>query len=73
MYFTPSILELAGFRNKRTALLVALLPAGVNAAGTVVGALAIDHAGRRWGPCVCCTRVCVCVCWGGAHALVHAW
>ena len=47
MYFTPSILELAGFHNKRTALLVAMLPAGVNAAGTVVGAFAIDRAGRR--------------------------
>lgn len=47
MYFTPSILELAGFHNKRTALLVAMLPAGVNALGTVAGAFAIDRAGRR--------------------------
>ncbi|KAK9802634.1 hypothetical protein WJX73_008174 [Symbiochloris irregularis] len=47
MYFTPSILELAGFHNKRTALLVAMLPAGVNALGTVAGAFAIDRMGRR--------------------------
>ena len=28
MYYTPAILELAGFRDKRSALLIALLPAG---------------------------------------------
>jgi Sugar (and other) transporter len=37
MYFTPAILELAGFQDKRTALLMAMLPAGVNATGTVAG------------------------------------
>lgn len=45
MYFTPAILELAGFHDKQTALLLALLPAGVNAAGTVVGMFFVD----RWG------------------------
>ena len=50
MYFTPSILELAGFHDKRTALLVAMLPAGVNALGTVAGGYAIERAGRRWAP-----------------------
>ncbi len=27
MYYTPAILELAGFRDKRSALLIAMLPA----------------------------------------------
>ena len=49
-YFTPAILELAGFRDKRTALLVAMLPAGVNAVGTLAGMWSIDRMGRRWGP-----------------------
>ena len=49
-YFTPAILELAGFRDKRTALLVAMLPAGVNAVGTLAGMWSIDRVGRRWGP-----------------------
>eukprot|EP00891_Asterochloris_glomerata_P003905 jgi/Astpho2/3905/Aster-04413 len=47
MYFTPAILELAGFRDKRTALLVAMLPAGVNAVGTLAGMWSIDRMGRR--------------------------
>lgn len=50
MYFTPSILELAGFHNKRTALLVAMLPAAVNAAGSIAGAYLIDRTGRRSSP-----------------------
>ncbi len=47
MYYTPAILELAGFRDKRSALLVAMGPAAVNAIGTVGGMWLIDHAGRR--------------------------
>ena len=34
MYYTPAILELAGFRDKRSALLIAMAPA----AGRVLGA-----------------------------------
>ncbi|EIE20094.1 general substrate transporter [Coccomyxa subellipsoidea C-169] len=47
MYYTPVILELAGLHDKRTALLVAMAPAAVNALGTVVGMVAIDRCGRR--------------------------
>ncbi|CAL8471078.1 g10620 [Coccomyxa elongata] len=47
MYYTPVILELAGVHNKRTALLVAMAPAAVNALGTVVGMVSIDKCGRR--------------------------
>lgn len=47
LYYLPAILELGGFRNKRTVLLVSLLPAAINALGTVVGAVAIDRYGRR--------------------------
>lgn len=38
MYFTPVILQMAGFQNKQQALLLSCLPAAVNAAGTIVGA-----------------------------------
>ena len=46
-YYTPAILELAGFRDSRTALLVAMLPAAVNSLGTLVGMWQIDKNGRR--------------------------
>lgn len=46
-YYTPALLELAGFRDSRTALLVAMLPAAVNSLGTLVGLLQIDKNGRR--------------------------
>ncbi|KAH9308355.1 hypothetical protein KI387_036266 [Taxus chinensis] len=47
MYYSPSIMELAGFAAHRTALLLSLVVAGVNALGTVVGILLIDRSGRR--------------------------
>ncbi|KAK9829082.1 hypothetical protein WJX72_003793 [[Myrmecia] bisecta] len=47
MYYTPAILELAGFHDKRTALLVAMGPAAVNAVGTLLGMWHIDRCGRR--------------------------
>lgn len=37
MYFTPVILQMAGFQNKQQALLLSCLPASVNTAGTVIG------------------------------------
>lgn len=39
MYFTPVILQMAGFADTRQALLLSCAPAAVNAAGTVLGAL----------------------------------
>lgn len=47
MYYTPVVLTLAGITSKRTALLVSLAPAAVNASGTIVGMWAIDRFGRR--------------------------
>ena len=46
-YFTPSILQLAGFATKRGALLAALMPAGVNALGSLVALACVDRFGRR--------------------------
>ena len=47
MYYTPSILQLAGIHDKQKALLWSTLPAGVNALGTLVGMHCIDKYGRR--------------------------
>lgn len=44
MYFAPTLMQLGGLSSKRTALLAAVGPAGVNALGTLVGMWAID----RW-------------------------
>lgn len=53
MYYTPAILQLAGVTDNRTALLVALVPAGVNAAGTLIGMAFIDKSGRRCASLQC--------------------
>ena len=37
MYYTPTILEIAGFVDKRQALFLSILPAFVNAVGTLIG------------------------------------
>ena len=42
MYYTPAILELAGFRDKRSALLIAMLPAG--GAGSLIPSSDLVHA-----------------------------
>jgi len=37
MYYSPSIVELAGFASHQTALLLSLIVSGLNALGTIVG------------------------------------
>ena len=37
MYYTPTILEIAGFVDKRQALFLSILPAFVNSVGTAIG------------------------------------
>ncbi|KAI4334721.1 hypothetical protein L6164_013433 [Bauhinia variegata] len=47
MYYGPTIIEMAGFGSNQEALLLSLIVAGMNAAGTVLGIYLIDRAGRR--------------------------
>ncbi|XP_024985123.1 inositol transporter 1-like isoform X2 [Cynara cardunculus var. scolymus] len=47
MYYSPTIVQMAGFSSNQLALLLSLVVALMNAAGTVVGIYLIDHFGRR--------------------------
>ncbi|XP_061360223.1 inositol transporter 1-like isoform X1 [Gastrolobium bilobum] len=47
MYYSPTIVQMAGFRSNELALLLSLIVAGMNAAGTILGIYLIDHAGRK--------------------------
>ncbi|KAL5543244.1 hypothetical protein UlMin_010954 [Ulmus minor] len=47
MYYSPTIVQMAGFQSNQLALLLSLIVASMNAAGTVLGIYLIDHAGRR--------------------------
>lgn len=47
MYYSPTIIEMSGFSSNQQALLLSLIVAGMNAAGTVLGIYLIDHMGRR--------------------------
>ncbi|KAK2981537.1 hypothetical protein RJ640_024850, partial [Escallonia rubra] len=47
MYYSPTIVQMAGFSSNQLALLLSLIVALMNAAGTVVGIYLIDHFGRR--------------------------
>lgn len=47
MYYSPTIVQMAGFSSNQLALLLSLAVALMNAAGTVVGINLIDHFGRR--------------------------
>ncbi|KFK35168.1 hypothetical protein AALP_AA5G248600, partial [Arabis alpina] len=47
MYYSPTIVQMAGFHSNQLALLLSLIVAAMNAAGTVVGIYFIDHCGRK--------------------------
>ncbi|KAJ9153155.1 hypothetical protein P3X46_026629 [Hevea brasiliensis] len=47
MYYSPTIVQLAGFASNRTALLLSLVTAGLNAFGSVVSIYFIDRTGRK--------------------------
>ncbi|KAK7343230.1 hypothetical protein VNO77_11817 [Canavalia gladiata] len=47
MYYSPTIVQMAGFYSNELALLLSLVVAAMNAAGTILGIYLIDHAGRR--------------------------
>ncbi|XP_068646335.1 inositol transporter 1-like [Aristolochia californica] len=47
MYYSPTIVQMAGFRSNQLALLLSLMVAAMNASGTVLGIYLIDRFGRR--------------------------
>ncbi|KAG9447089.1 hypothetical protein H6P81_013217 [Aristolochia fimbriata] len=47
MYYSPTIVQMAGFSSNQLALLLSLIVAAMNAGGTVVGIYLIDRFGRR--------------------------
>ncbi|KAF8715175.1 hypothetical protein HU200_027730 [Digitaria exilis] len=47
MYYSPTIVQMAGFPSNKLALLLSLIVAAMNAAGTIVGIYLIDRCGRR--------------------------
>ncbi|XP_057424542.1 inositol transporter 1-like isoform X1 [Lotus japonicus] len=47
MYYSPTIVQMAGFHSNELALLLSLIIAGMNATGTILGIYLIDHAGRK--------------------------
>ncbi|KAH7545171.1 hypothetical protein FEM48_Zijuj01G0065400 [Ziziphus jujuba var. spinosa] len=47
MYYSPTIIQLAGFASNQTALLLSLVTAGLNALGSIVSIYFIDRSGRK--------------------------
>ncbi|XP_078148120.1 putative inositol transporter 2 [Carex rostrata] len=47
MYYSPTIVQLAGFASNSTALALSLITSGLNAVGSVVSMYFVDRAGRR--------------------------
>lgn len=47
MYYSPTIVQLAGFASNRTALLLSLITSGLNASGSIASIYLIDKAGRK--------------------------
>ncbi|CAA6657896.1 unnamed protein product [Spirodela intermedia] len=47
MYYSPTIVQLAGFASNQTALLLSLITSGLNALGSVVSIYFIDRTGRK--------------------------
>ncbi|KAF3322214.1 putative inositol transporter 2 [Carex littledalei] len=47
MYYSPTIVQLAGFASNSTALALSLITSGLNAVGSIVSMFFVDRAGRR--------------------------
>ncbi|CAH9116497.1 unnamed protein product [Cuscuta epithymum] len=47
MYYSPTIVQLAGFASNRTALTLSLITSGLNAFGSIVSMCFVDRYGRR--------------------------
>lgn len=47
MYYSPTIIQLAGYASNQTALLLSLVTAGLNALGSIVSIYFIDRTGRK--------------------------
>ncbi|WVZ61883.1 hypothetical protein U9M48_011691, partial [Paspalum notatum var. saurae] len=47
MYYSPTIVQLAGFASNQTALALSLVTSGLNALGSVVSIYFIDRTGRK--------------------------
>ncbi|XP_042495325.1 inositol transporter 4-like isoform X2 [Macadamia integrifolia] len=47
MYYSPTIVQLAGFASNKTALALSLVTSGLNAIGSIVSILFVDRYGRR--------------------------
>lgn len=47
MYYSPTIVQLAGFASNQTALLLSLVTAGLNAFGSILSIYFIDKTGRK--------------------------
>lgn len=47
MYYSPTIVQLAGIASNQTALLLSLITAGLNAFGSIISIYFIDRTGRK--------------------------
>ncbi|GJR39681.1 inositol transporter 4 [Tanacetum coccineum] len=47
LYYSPTIVQLAGYASNKTALALSLITSGLNALGTVISMLFVDRSGRR--------------------------
>ncbi|XP_065878832.1 probable inositol transporter 2 [Euphorbia lathyris] len=47
MYYSPTIVQLAGYASNQTALLLSLVTSGLNAFGSIVSIYFIDRTGRK--------------------------
>ncbi|XP_077233519.1 putative inositol transporter 2 [Tasmannia lanceolata] len=47
MYYSPTIVQLAGFASNKTALSLSLITSGLNAVGSIVSMYFVDRFGRR--------------------------
>lgn len=47
MYYSPTIVQLAGFASNKTAMALSLITSGLNAVGSIVSMTFVDRYGRR--------------------------
>ncbi|KAL0306019.1 UNVERIFIED_CONTAM: Inositol transporter 4 [Sesamum radiatum] len=62
MYYSPTIVQLAGFASNSTALALSLITSGLNAVGSIVSMAFVDRVGRRRLMIISMFGIIICLC-----------
>lgn len=61
MYYSPTIVQFAGFASNETAIALSLVTSGLNAVGSIIAMFFVDRYGRRRLMLISCIGIIICL------------